>query len=187
VFKYQLKSVSALAGYSQDFEGVKLREITDLAIVSIAIPLDSESLVTEAFNEAYSITLPEIGKSEIATDTRLVRLARDQLFALFSRSTLDVEKFVSGKLRSKAYTTDQTDGWVAIEISGLNAGVALERICPIDLHPAQFEVDDFARTSMEHLGTLIIKTNPETYLLLSASSSAYSFLHAVETSIKNIL
>ena len=39
---------------------------------------------------------------------------------------------------------------------------------------------------MEHLGTIIIRTEQDTFLLLSASSSAGSFLHAVETSIRNV-
>ena len=47
-------------------------------------------------------------------------------------------------------------------------------------------LDQHARTSMEHLDTLIIRTAENSYHLMSASSSAGSFLHAVETSIKNV-
>jgi sarcosine oxidase subunit gamma len=39
---------------------------------------------------------------------------------------------------------------------------------------------------MEHLGVLILRSGDDEYLLLSASSSARSFLHAVETSLRNI-
>ena len=43
-----------------------------------------------------------------------------------------------------------------------------------------------ARTVMEHLGVIIHRESDGTYLLMSASSSAESFLHAVETSIKYV-
>ena len=39
---------------------------------------------------------------------------------------------------------------------------------------------------MEHLGVLIMRTGEDRFLLLSASSSAGSFLHAVETAIKSV-
>ena len=61
---------------------------------------------------------------------------------------------------------------------------ALERICPLDLHPDAFGVDHAARTVMEHLGVLIIRTGEEAYLLLSASSSAGSFQHALHLSME---
>ena len=54
------------------------------------------------------------------------------------------------------------------------------------LYPDAFVEGAAARTVMEHLGVLILRTGPDAYLLLSASSSAGSFLHAVETSLVNV-
>ena len=105
---------------------------------------------------------------------------------MFTHATPDAERVVAARLNGAAYTTDQTDVWVALGLSGAARGAALERICPIDLHPDAFAVDDAARTVMEHLGVLILRTDADEYLLLSASSSARSFLHAVETSLRNI-
>ena len=76
--------------------------------------------------------------------------------------------------------------WVALDISGPKARDALERICPIDLHDDAFAIMDLARTTMEHLGVIILRTDEERWRLLSASSSARSFLHALETSVKNV-
>ena len=104
---------------------------------------------------------------------------------IFTHATPDAEPFVAKKIKGAAYTTDQTDVWTGLEIAGSRARTALERICPIDLHPDSFDVGDAARTTMEHLGTLIIRTDEDTFLLMSGSSSAKSFLHAVETSIQN--
>ena len=110
----------------------------------------------------------------------------DLAFVLFERATPDAEEAVAERLGDAAYLTDQTDTWCALEIEGPVCRTALERICPLDLHPRGFAVDDVARTVMEHLGVIIARTREHGFLLLSASSSAGSFLHAVETSARNV-
>ncbi|WP_229802146.1 sarcosine oxidase subunit gamma [Paramylibacter ulvae] len=110
-------------------------------------------------------------------DCRVIQTQRDQWFIIGD----------ANGIRTKFdYTTDQTDGWVTLEISGENTISALERICPINLHPDQFQIGHAARTAMEHMGCIILRTDTQTFHLFSASSSAESFLHAVETSIKNV-
>lgn len=183
---FTLISAPPLAGYAQDFGDVSLKAPADLALVSIALPLGGEDAAEKAIATVYGVALPAPGKSVPSKDgkARLVRLGPDQAFVIFTHATPDAERFVAGKLKGAAYTTDQTDVWTGLEISGTGSRKALERICPLDLHPGSFAVDDANRTVMEHLGVLIIRTGAEAYLLLSASSSAGSFLHAVETSIK---
>ena len=70
-----------------------------------------------------------------------------------------------------------------LELAGPGAIAALERICPLDLHDSAFPVGAAGRTTMEHMSAVIIRTGPDTFLLLSASSSGMSFLHALETSL----
>ena len=82
--------------------------------------------------------------------------------------------------------TLQSDNWVGVRISGTRSRDALERICPLDLHPDVFGIDQVARTVMEHLGVIILREDKDSFLMLSASSSAKSFLHAIETSIHNV-
>lgn len=182
-----LTAAPPLAGYDQSFENLRLRAPADLAIVSIALPLGGEAAAEKAIKSAYGTALPEIGTSSLSKegDARLVRLSPDAGLVIFTHATPDAEPHVAGKLKGTAYTTDQTDVWTGVEISGPRARTALERICPIDLHPQSFAQGAAARTTMEHLGTLIIRTDAEAFLLLSASSSAKSFLHALETSIHN--
>lgn len=184
---FKLVSAPPLAGYDQSFEGVTLRAPADLAIVSLALPLGGEAAAEKSVKTAYGAALPGIGKSALSKDgsARLVRLSPDAAFVVFTHATPDAEPHVAKKIKGAAYTTDQTDVWTGLEIAGPRARTALERICPIDLHPDSFAVGDAARTTMEHLGTLIIRTGEDTFLLMSGSSSAKSFLHAVETSIQN--
>lgn len=184
---FTLTAEPPLEGTDMVIAGVRLWAPADLAVVSIALPLGHEDVARNAIEAAYGVALPEIGKSVITPeDTRLIRLASDLAFAVFPHATPDAEPVVAGRLEGAAYTTDQTDVWVALGLSGAGARRALERICTIDLHPNAFGVDDAARTVMEHLGVLILRSGDDEYLLLSASSSARSFLHAVETSLRNI-
>ena len=183
---FTLISAPPLAGYDKDFGEASLKAPADLALVSIALPLGAEAAAVKAIKAGFGAVLPEPGKSVLSKDggTRLVRLGRDQGMAIFTHAAPDAERVVAAKLKRAVYSTDQTDVWVGLEISGVASRVALERICALDLHPDSFAVDDARRTTMEHLGVLIIRTGVDSYLLLSGSSSAGSFLHAVETSIK---
>jgi sarcosine oxidase subunit gamma len=170
-----------------EIAGVRLWAPNDLALVSLALPLGGEAAAEQAVRAAYGVALSGIGRSVVAGDgTRLIRLAPDLAFALFPHATPDAERVVAERLKGAVYTTDQTDVWVALALSGGNTRRALERICPIDLHPDVFGMDHAARTVMEHLGVLILRTGDDDYLLLSASSSANSFLHAIEVSLRNI-
>ncbi|WP_371223250.1 sarcosine oxidase subunit gamma [Roseovarius sp. 2305UL8-3] len=185
---YVLESRPPLAGYEKSFGDITLSAPADLALVSIALPLGGEAAAMKAIKAAYGSDLPEVGKSCATAkgDATLLRMASDQALVMFTHTTPDAERVVAGKLKGAAYTTDQTDVWCALEISGTGAVRALERICPLDLHDNAFAVNDVARTMMEHLGVIILRTDPEGWLLLSASSSAGSFLHALETSITNV-
>ena len=138
---------------------------------------------------AFSVDLPEVGLSALSQDSamRILRLGTDQAFVVFPRAQQDTgaEPHIADLLGGVFYTTDQSDVWVTLELSGAGARRALERICPLNLAPDAFGIGAVARTSMEHLGTVIIRTCDDSFLLMSASSSAHSFLHAIETSIAN--
>lgn len=176
----KLRAISPLEGYRQTFGATVLREVNDLAIVSISFPLHLRSSI-----EAAIATIP--GTSTPDADTRLLRLRQD-LFFLLSRNRPGLSlTAIRGYLGERAYLTDQSDAWVALEIDGEQAELALERICPIDLCPAVFPQGAFARTLMAHLGTVVLRTGHRQFLLLSASSSARSFLCSVETSLKNVV
>jgi len=185
VAEYTLISEPPLAGYDRDFGPVNLSAPKDLAVVSVALPLGGEAAAEKAVKATYGVDLPEVGKTAEGKGVTLMRLGLDLAFAVFTHATPDAERVVAKALKGKAYTTDQTDVWVALDLSGAGSRNALERICPLDLHDSGFAVGDAQRTVMEHLGVIIIRQGTDTWRLMSASSSAGTFLHAIETSIKN--
>lgn len=176
-----------LAGYDQDFGTVRLTAVADFALVSVALPLGDEDKAQKAIKTGFGAELPAPGRYATGKGgEHLIRTSADQGLIAFAHPTPDAERVVSGKIKGTAYTTDQSDVWVALEVSGPGATEALERICPLDLHEQAFTTDMAQRTVMEHMGVLILRTGPESFRLMSASSSAKTFLHAVEVSIRNI-
>jgi len=177
-----------LAGHDRSFGSIRVAAPENLAIVSLALPLGEEDAAERAIETGFGADLPGIGKSLTceAGRTRLLRLGIDSAFVLFEHPAPDALGIVAAKLGDAAYLTDQTDVWCALGVSGPDCRAALERICPVDLHDDAFAVGDAARTVMEHLGVIVIRTGKDAFLLLSASSSARSFLHAVETSAANV-
>lgn len=180
---FTLTATPFLGGYSRDFGATSLTEITDISLLSIAQPLDGRAGLTKAINATWGLALPDPGHSALSKDskTTVLCLGADTFFAIIEGN--DTARAAAQMLGSFAYTTDQSDNWVALRLSGELAHAALERICPIDLHPTVFPTGAFARTSMEHLGVIILRESENIFLLLSASSSAGSFLHAIETSL----
>lgn len=165
----------------------RITERSDLALISVAVPLDGAERLAQALHDAWGLTMPTARLSSQATDLRAILSAPDQLLLLFPHDGADAEAHVQSQLKGAGYTTDQTDGWVMLELSGPDTLSALERICPIDLDTSGFPSGAFARTVMEHMGALVLRLEDDRLLLMSASSSAASFLHAVETSYRNVV
>lgn len=165
----------------------RISERRDLALVSVAIPLDGDERLANALKTGWSLDMPDARRSSVQANTCAIRTAQDQLFLIIPGTTPDAYETVNGALEGAGYTTDQTDNWVMLEVTGPDTRAALERICPLDLHPDVFAIGDAARTVMDHIGAHILRFGPDTYLLMAARSFAGSFLEAIETSLENVI
>ncbi len=161
-----------------------IAERDDMALVSVATPLNGEAELGAALAQAWGLKIPAPALSETAGDMRAIRTSPDQMMLVFPHATPDAEPHVQKAISGKGYTTDQTDVWVVLEVSGPENIAALERLCPLDLPAAP--TDFAARTVIEHMGAIVVKLADDRFLLMSASSSASSFLHAVETSYRYV-
>lgn len=181
---FKLTAAPALGGADLGIGGNRITERRDLALVSVAVPQGGEAGLVKALKSAFKIDFPGATQSTTAGETRAIRTSPDQLMLVFPRATPDAEPHVQAGLKGAGYTTDQTGAWVVLEISGPATLAALERLCPLDT--AVMPQDAAARTVIEHMGAMIVRLGPERFLLLSAGSSAQSFLHAVETSLRYV-
>lgn len=182
---FKLAAQAPLGGYCANFEAVSLTELTGLALVSVATPMGGHDDLLSNTVAAFGTTLPGIGCCTRSEDgqTRLLGLQRDQLFVVLEHESHNALSVVTEKLGTTGYYTDQSDSWVILQMTGLGSRAALERICMLDLSPDVFSIDAVARTTMEHLSVIIVRDDADSFWLMSARSSAKSFLHALETSI----
>lgn len=183
-FKFSLSADPFLGGVDLRIGDNQIVERDDLAIVSVAIPLDGEKELAQSLQDGWKMSLPSPIMATQSGAKFAIRTTPDQLLLVFPHAQPDAERVVAQKLSGTGYTTDQTDVWVVLEISGPQTIAALERICPLDA--ASIPPNGSARTVMEHMGALILRLGDDRFWLFSASSSAVSFLHAVETSFRNV-
>jgi len=175
-----------LGGYDRSFGDTRLTELSGVALVSVALPLGDEKAAEKAIKSAYQLAFPDSGASTATQTHRLIRTGADQGLLMFESDAANAEPEVQAALKGACYTSLQTDAWVVLSLSGPLANAVLERLCPIDLHDSRFPVDSAARTVMEHMSAIVLRDGADSYQLLSASSSAGSFLHAVETSLSYV-
>ena len=186
-FDFTLTARARLDNASLSIAGNRIAERTDLALVSVAVPLGGEAALAAALKAGWGLTMPEARMSSAAGGLRAVRTGPDQLLLMLPLSDPDPEAAIRAALNGTGYTTDQTDAWSVLEISGPEVFLALERLCPLDTSPESFAVGASARSMMEHMGVLILRTGQSDFLLLAGGSYAQSFLHAVETSFRYVV
>lgn len=186
--KFKLIAEPALDLPERDVGGITVSELSNHALVSLAIPNDARENVSKSIANNYETDIPAVGQSTSSDvdNMRFLGLQSDQFFALFEYSGDRAVEHLKSKINDVAYLCDQSDCWVILKISGKRCREALARICPIDLLPDSFPEGKVARTGMEHLAVIILHESENQYLLLSPRSSAQSFLHAVTSSIDNI-
>ena len=187
--EFPLEPRTPLAGYAREFGGVRLKEVTDLSLVSLAVPSGGAGRLARVLDGAFGIGIPEVGHTAFSPGEKLyvLRLQNDQLFLAFEYSGDAAVAAVAGRLGDAGYYTEQTDSWAMLRIEGTGCRRALRRICMLDLEPGVFPCGAVSRTTMEHIGVIIMHEAPESFLLLAQRSYAESFLHALETSITNTL
>jgi len=187
VAEFELIAKSPLDGFQATIGALTLEEVTGIALVSIAIPLGGEDAFAAALKKAHKCAVP--GPVDMVTSNdgaQFIWMAPGQIFARFESDDPWPEQRVATALGPTAYVVDQSDAWVTVRIKGASVCDSLERICPLDLHPVSFAVGQAKRTTMDHMNTLLIRVSSDEFLCMSASSSAKSFLHAIEVSARNI-
>lgn len=180
-------TAAPILGTDKRMGGNQIRERNDLSLVSIAIPKGGDTALETGLQSAFGVSMPSPVVSSSSGDMRVIKTAPDQLMLLFTSDAADAEKEIHRKISGSGYVTNQTDGWIIFEITGPDTLAALERLCPLNLHHDRFAVGAFARTVMEHMGAMIIRTGEAEFLLLSASSSAKSFYEAIVQSYDNVM
>jgi len=173
-------------------DDIAVSEVSGQALVAVVRQPpstgDDEQPLRRALEEAFGTSLPAVGDSAVTPrGERLLGLQPDRLYVLFETDEAsDPEHALRERLGAEPYLSDQSDAWVMLRIEGRAVRRALERVCPLDLHPEVFAVGAVARSVVEHLGVIVLREAADTFLLLSPRSSARSFLDEIETSVRYV-
>ena len=81
-------------------------------------PLGGEAAAEKAVKAAYGVAFARGGAIGCGERRAVGALGLDQAFVIFTIRSRMPKRVVAGKLKGKAYTTDQTDVWVALESAG---------------------------------------------------------------------
>ena len=94
-----------------------------------------------------------------------------------------IASILKSALGDAASVTEQTDAWVAFDLTAENLAPLLERLCNVDFSAVP---DGYAtRTMMEHLGTYLIRHGAGAARLYGPRSSAESLLHALKVAARS--
>lgn len=174
---------SPLGGKRLESAECTLEEMQDITLISMATPLNGEAAFEKALKKAHRIAAPKGMSTTSKDNVHAFRTGADQVMLAIKEETRTAVSDAVKAMDGAAYLADQTDAWVTCAMSGTGARRALERLCPLDLHDSVFPVGTAGRTNMEHMGSVIMRVGENEYWLFSASSSAQTFWHALETSI----
>lgn len=184
---FKLEATSALGDYHETVGSVSIREVADKAFVSIAPSVNGNDALEKDVEKVFGAKWPQATQTTLSNDgtMKFLGLQSDMIFALFTHPGGLADTVIKNKINHSATFTDQSDAWVMLEVSGAGVLSALERICPLDLSLDRFPVASVARTIMEHLGTIILRQEEDSFLLFGAVSSADDLVHAVKLSALN--
>lgn len=171
----------------ETWPGFTITEETGTGLASLATHRGSEASLRVAVERAFGLVLPEPGRRVEGDRISIFWMGHEQWFVEAERATTpDLVSALTVALGDTASITDQGDSWARLQLTGSWTRAVLEKLCPLDLHPSAFPPGAAARTTMEHIGAIVMAPGDgETFVLLTPRSSARSFLanlrHAAES------
>ncbi|NUB44145.1 sarcosine oxidase subunit gamma [Fertoebacter nigrum] len=151
--------------------GVTLAEAVPGPITSVAPFAGREAELSQALR-SLGLSFPAPNTFNESSGDLIVWTGRDQAFL--------IGPLLEGL---PAATTDQSDGWAALSVSGPDAAAALMRLIPLDLRVAAFPPGRAARAPLNHMAAVIWRDG-EGFTLLVFRSMAQTAWHEIETAMK---
>ncbi|WP_413208049.1 sarcosine oxidase subunit gamma [Rhodospirillum sp. A1_3_36] len=161
-------------------------ERTDLALSSLAARVEW----TDVHNPSTTILgcpLPGVGGLREDAGVTTFWTGPDQWMVMAPLQTHeDLAADLTSALGERAAVTDQTDGWVAFDLTGEGLETVLEGLTSLDIRA--MGAGGAARTVMEHMGCFLLCRDPgRAYTLLVGRSFAVSLAHALEMRLNTTL
>lgn len=144
------------------------------AITSVAPLKGREAAVSAHLGDVVGIGLPPIGRWAAKGEATLAWAGLDLWFLLGP---------LPGEIAGAA-TTDQSDAWACVTLSGPGARDVLARLTPIDLRDGAFAPGQAARTMLGHMACVLVRLEAERYGLMVFRSMAGTAAHELDRAMR---
>lgn len=163
---------------------VTLAEVTDTALASFASRLGQEKAAHRALGAFVgNDALPGPGRASVTAPFRVIWIGPEQWMVMAPHdSHEDLAAQLSAAAAGAASITEQNDAWCRFDLKGAGLADVFELLCPINLRACTG--GEATRTSIDHLGCLVLVHLPEHITVLGPRSSAGSLHHALLTAMR---
>jgi sarcosine oxidase subunit gamma len=148
--------------------------LADLGTMTSIAPFPGQEAAVSAALTGLGLTFPAPNAVVAAQGARIVWTGRAQAFLIGAEAP---------DLAGLAATTDQSDGWVALSLTGTAAADVLARLVPLDLRA--MAVGRAARSALGHM-PLILWREEAGFILMTFRSMARTAWHEVLVAMEGV-
>ena len=153
-----------------------LSELTPANITSIAPFTAQEKSVAATLKSALGLSWPAPNRSTGKDECRCIWCGQDQVFLLGP-----APQPIAG-----AAMTDQSDGWAAMRLAGVDAEAVLARLVPLDLRAAHFKRGHSARSLINHMPASITRTGVDALDIMVFRSMAATAVQEISAAMHSV-
>ncbi len=186
---HDLAPLTALGGGAPRVDTIGALTITerpDVALASVAVRRGRDDAFAEAARDLIGAPWPEAAMSSGSGPVRAFWTAPGQWMVEAPFATHeDIAARLKARLVEAASVTEQTDGWVVLDVSGPTVNGLFARLCPLDLEVLPNGATN--RTLLHHMGCFVLVRAAGTLVtVLGPRSSAGSLHHALTEAAHSI-
>ncbi len=180
----KLQDNSALEAFSREWEGLKLVELIDYELISLAAAEGQEANFIEKFKSIFDSAIPA-PKQVLSTKSDWVMWLEPRKYLVMTgERNVNIDRDYAEQFGESAYAVLLSDGWACLHISGHRTRDIFERFIALDIQ--SMPKDFAARTTAHHIALILVTLPDGSYLLLTPRSSSQSFLHALINTAENV-
>ena len=155
-----------------------LSEMSVGPITSLSPWAGKTKALSTALKKAHGMAFPAPNRVTARDGIRAIWSGRDQAFL--------VGVAPDTSLGAYAALTDQSDGWAVLRLEGQGGEAVLARLIPLDLRLASFAIDHCARSSLQHISALLVRTGAETIEIMVMRSFAMTAWHELQQAMLGV-
>ena len=172
----ELIAKTALAGKKITIADTTLAEV-DAGIITSVQPFPGQGKAVDKALKPLGFGFPAVN-SVVQKDAALMVWAGRETAFLIGVDCPDIA--------GVAAVTDQSGGWVSLDLTGPAAAEALMRYVPMDLRLSAFPVGMAARTPLYHMSMVLMRVSDQGFRLMLFRSMARTAWHEISVALKTL-